>query len=114
MAVKTTTKKPTTTKVEVLLSIYWYKDKPISVVGIKNENTKVGHDIPKTSIPGDGWFGIATHVKIMSGILDETRVGLINNILSEDLEVKFPVRAAIELPNSAELKHTIVKKHIEV
>ena len=34
-----------TTKVEVILSIYWYKDKPVSVIGIKNGNTKVGHDI---------------------------------------------------------------------
>lgn len=99
---------------EVMLSVYWYKDKPISVIGIKNENMKVGHDISKSAIPEEAWFGVASSIKKMSRMTESTRSTLINNILSDELKVKFPVAAAIELFDYAGLTHTIVKKQIEV
>ncbi len=103
-----------TTKVEVILSIYWYKDKPVSVIGIKNGNTKVGHDISKSAVPEEAWFGVASTVKKMSRMTDETRSTLINNILSDELKVKFPIAEAADLFDYAGLTHTIVKKKIEV
>lgn len=116
MAEKSTAKRKVQgDNVEVILSVYWYKEKPVSVIGIKNEKTKVGHDISKSAIPADGWFGVASYVKSMPRIIDEVRSGLINNILSEfSSEVQFPVLEAVELPDYAELKHTIVKKIIEI
>lgn len=99
---------------EVILSVYWYNDKPISVIGIKNGNTKVGHEISKFAIPEEAWFGVASTVKKISRMTEETRSSLINNILSDELKVKFPVAAAIDLFDYAGLTHTIVKKLIEV
>ena len=113
MAGKTTTKIKGTT-VEVILSVYWYKDKPISVIGIKNSKTQVGHDISKDALPGDAWFGVASRVKKSSRMLEDTRTSLINCILSDDSEVKFPITEAEDLPDYAELKHEIIKKDIEV
>lgn len=101
-------------KMEVLLSVYRYNDKPVSVIGIKSEKTQVRHDIPKASIPADGWFGVASYIKTMPRILDEVRSGLINNILSGGHEVQFPVLQAAELPDYADLKHTLERKFIEL
>lgn len=117
MATDKTKRKPQVAqadKMEVLLSVYRYNGKPVSVIGIKSEKTQVGHDISKASLPADGWFGVASYIKTMPRILDEVRSGLINNILSGGQAVQFPVLQAVELPDYADLKHTIVKKLIEV
>lgn len=121
MAVKTTKLKDGTTKLKdgateviVILSVYWYNGKPVSVVGIKDSKTQVSHDISKSAIPEEAWFGVASTVKKISRMTDETRSSLINNILSDEPKVKFPIAEAGDLFDYAGLTHTIVKKIIEV
>ncbi len=114
MAAEKTKRKVQVNKVEILLSVYCYKDKPVSVIGIKNTKTHVGHDISKTSLPADGWFGVASYIKTMPRMLDEVRSDLINKILSNENKVHFPILQVADLPDYADLKHTIVKKLIEV
>lgn len=118
MAIKTTKLKDESVNLpvgsaEVILSVYWYNGKPISVVGIKNSKTQVSHDISKSAIPEEAWFGVASTVKKISRMTDETRTTLINSILSDEPKVKFPLAEAGDLFNYAGLTHTIVKKRIE-
>lgn len=118
MAEKTTTvakkKASTGTSVEIYLSVYKYKDNPVSVIGIKDDQTQLSHDIDVSKIPADGWFGIVSTVKTMPRMTDEVRNGLINEILSNNGIVKFPVLPAAEQRDYADLKHEIIKKVIEV
>jgi len=119
MAEKTTIKpivkkKSEGTSIEVYLSVYKYKGTPVSVVGIKNEQTNVSHDIAVANIPADGWFGIVSFVKTMSRVTNEVRNGLINEILNNKGIVSFPVLPAVEQRDYADLNHEIIKKFIEV
>lgn len=100
-------KSKTNEQVSILASIYRYKDKIISIIGIENKHTPVTHKINKKLITKEGWYDIIEELSNKRIYRKDLQNIIQQSIIKNNEVVSLPRMSAESLKSIAGLKHSI-------